>query len=186
MHPTTEYLKRTSNWSLTTHQISVQSVLLFPRYQTLGNVSDAHPHDLWICIATWTLTTHQIWWQSARPFLSYSLAGNFDTLHAARATRQADPSNESNLVAVNFYGMRLPDSEKQGWHFCWQKLVIAICRFKPAKTGKNSKCIIKLLLAMCFNMRHCMAQVTAVNDQSNGILIFISMLSILSHFQSCP
>ena len=41
----------------------------------------------------------------------YSLAGNFDTLHAARATRQADPPNESNLLAVNFYGVDLPDSE---------------------------------------------------------------------------
>ena len=45
------------------------------------------------------------------------------------------------------------------------KVVFAICRFKPAKTGKNSKCIIKLLLAMYFNMRYCMPRVTAVNDQ---------------------
>ena len=64
-----------------------------------------------ICITTWSLTTHQIWWQSDQPFLSYSLAGNFDTPHAARATRQADPPNESNVVAVNFYLMSLTGSE---------------------------------------------------------------------------
>ena len=39
-----------------------------------------------------------------------ALVGNFDTLHAARATRQADPPKESNVVAVNFYWMGLPDS----------------------------------------------------------------------------
>ena len=38
-----------------------------------------------------------------RPFLSYSLADYLEILHAARATRQADPPNDSNLVAVNIY-----------------------------------------------------------------------------------
>ena len=51
--------------------------------------------------------------QSVQPFLSYSLAGNFDTLHAARATRQAHTPNERSLVAVNFYRMGLPDSENR-------------------------------------------------------------------------
>ena len=66
-----------------------------------------------ICVATWGLNTNQIWWQSAQPFLSYSLAGDFDTLRAARATSQTDPSNESSLVAVNFYRMGLLDSENR-------------------------------------------------------------------------
>ena len=33
------------------------------------------------------------------------------------------------------------------------------------KTGKNSKCTIKLLLALYFNRRHFKAQVTAINDE---------------------
>ena len=65
-----------------------------------------------ICIATRSLTTHQIWRQSAQLFLSYELATHFDTLHAARATRQADPPNEPNLVAVIFL-MGLPASENR-------------------------------------------------------------------------
>ena len=40
---------------------------------------------------------------SAEPFLSDSLAIHFDILHAARATCLADPPNEPNPVAVNFY-----------------------------------------------------------------------------------
>ena len=51
--------------------------------------------------------------QSAQPFLSYRLSGHFCTLHAARATRQADPPNEPNLVAVNFYRMGLSNSENR-------------------------------------------------------------------------
>ena len=50
---------------------------------------------------------------TAQPFLSYSLAGHFGTPHAARATRQADPPNESDLVAVNFYRMGLLDRENR-------------------------------------------------------------------------
>ena len=111
--PPLSSVKRIANWSLTTHQISAQSVQPFPRYGTQGNIytcARAHvrtcrctpPMTCGICIATWALTTHQIWWQSAQPFLSYSLAGHFDTLHAARGTRQAHPPNESNLVAINF------------------------------------------------------------------------------------
>ena len=30
-----------------------------------------------------------------------------------------------------------PMDQKQGWHFCRQKLVYAICRFKPVLTGKK-------------------------------------------------
>ena len=47
------------------------------------------------------------------PAIPDSLSGHFDTLHAARATRQPDLPNESNLVAVNFYRMGLPDSENR-------------------------------------------------------------------------
>ena len=28
-------------------------------------------------------------------------------------------------------------AKMQGWHFCRQKLVYAICRFKPVLTGKK-------------------------------------------------
>ena len=43
--------------------------------------------------------------------IGYSLAGHFATPHAARATRQTDPPNESDLIAVNFYRMGLLGNE---------------------------------------------------------------------------
>ena len=55
----------------------------------------------------------------------------------------------------------------QRWHFCRQKLLFAIYRFKPVLTGKNwqnSKSIIELPLAMYFNWQHFMAQETTIND----------------------
>ena len=87
--PPSTVVKRLTNGSRTTYQISPLSIQPFPRYG-----KGAHLHvrkgkctasmTCAICIATWSLTTHQIWSLSAEPFLSYSLAANG---HPSRRTR---------------------------------------------------------------------------------------------------
>ena len=94
--PPFTFVKCLANGSLTTHQISAQSVQSFQRYR-IGAHLHVHmfrctpPMTCVICITSWSLNTHQIWSQSAETFLSYSLAANFETLYAARASRQGDP-----------------------------------------------------------------------------------------------
>ena len=80
-------VKRLANGSLTTHQISAQSVQPFPRY---GNWAYLHvrtcrcsPMTCVIFITVWSPIKYQIRSQSAEP--SQSSAANFDSLHAARA-----------------------------------------------------------------------------------------------------
>ena len=96
------FTKRLANGLLTTHQLSAQSVRPVPRCGKRGISTRAHvrtcrctpPMTCLVYIAVRSRNTHQIWSQWAEPFLSNSLATNFDTLHAARATRQGDIPNE--------------------------------------------------------------------------------------------
>ena len=106
-------VSRIANRPLSTHQSSTQSVQPLPNIRSRvtkhwGTYLRAHVHTCrctppiisGICIAIWSITTQQIWSHSAQPILSCSLATHFDTLHAARATCQGGPSNESNPIAV--------------------------------------------------------------------------------------
>ena len=93
---------------LTMHEISAQSVQPFPKYEKGGTSACARIQmypimTCVICIATWAANTHQIWSQPAEQFLSYSLAANFETLHAARVTRQTGPTNEPNPAVSSSY-----------------------------------------------------------------------------------
>ena len=96
MYLTPDLSKMLSSWSLTTPLISAQSIPPFPRYKSggtsaVGTCRCTPPMTCAMCIITWSVTAHQVRSQSSEPFLSYSLATYSHTLHAARATCQANP-----------------------------------------------------------------------------------------------
>ena len=71
LYPPLILVKCQDNGSVTTNQISAQSVQPFPIY---GRADAPPPMSCVICTVAWSLSTHRIRSQSAYPLLSYSLA----------------------------------------------------------------------------------------------------------------
>ena len=132
------------NGSLTTNQISAQSVQHFQRCWKGGTSAGVQAHTCRctppmtcvICISVRCLNTHQICWLSAYPFLSYGLPANFTPPHFARATYQC----LHKWVGVGSIHGRRDVATNQRWLFVNQPLGCKGISSSKASRGRVGQC----------------------------------------------